>query len=100
MVGRRRTAPIAAPYETAENNAVAHAVLSTASESMPEPHPTMIKALKVSALQPCNFQAGVCAAANNPFTGSLNSAIIVKIPRIIPKGMKRHSIQAITSAKV
>src|SRR5439155_12571275 len=53
-----------------------------------------------STLQPCNFQTDVYVAANNSFTDSRDSAIIVKTPRIVPKGMKRHSIQAITSAKV
>ena len=44
------------------------------------------------------IQPGADAVENNVFTDSRESAIIVKTPRIVPKGMKRHSIQAITSA--
>jgi hypothetical protein len=36
------------------------------------------------------------AVENSAFTDSRESTIIVKTPRIVPKGMKRHSIQAIT----
>src|SRR5207249_9612463 len=39
-------------------------------------------------------------AENNAFTDSRESAIIVKTPRIVPKGMKRHSTHAITRVKV
>ena len=37
-------------------------------------------------------------AENNALTDSRESTIIVKTPRIVPKGRKRHSIQAITRA--
>ena len=46
------------------------------------------------------FQHGGCAVANNAFTDSRESVTIVKTPRIVPNGIKRHSTQAITSAKV
>jgi hypothetical protein len=39
------------------------------------------------------------AVENNAFIDSRESAIIVKTPRIVPKGMKRHSTQAITRVK-
>jgi hypothetical protein len=38
-------------------------------------------------------------AENNVFTDSRESAIIVKTPRIVPNGMKRHSTHAITRVK-
>src|SRR6266567_2448224 len=46
------------------------------------------------------FQPGACAVAveNNPRTDSRESTTIVKTPRIVPNGMKRHSMQAITKA--
>ena len=37
-------------------------------------------------------------AENNALTDSRESTIIVKTPRIVPKGRKRHSMQAITRA--
>src|SRR5213594_253206 len=37
------------------------------------------------------FQHGGCAVANNSFTASRESAIIVKTPRIVPKGIDRQS---------
>ena len=40
----------------------------------------------------------VCVRANSSFTDSRKSATIVKTLRIVPNGMKRHSMQAITSA--
>src|SRR5438067_964860 len=46
-----------------------------------------------------NSQHGGCAVANNAFTDSRESATIVKTPRIVPKGMKRHSMQATTSTE-
>jgi hypothetical protein len=42
--------------------------------------------------------ASKVAAENNPLTDSRESATIVKTPRIVPNGTKRHSMQAITSA--
>src|SRR5947208_15076998 len=47
-----------------------------------------------------NSQHGGCAVANNAFTDSRESATIVKTPRIVPNGMKRHSRHAMTSANV
>jgi hypothetical protein len=43
---------------------------------------------------------GACAFAgeNNPRTDSRERTTTVNTPRIVPKGMKRHSMQAITSA--
>jgi hypothetical protein len=41
------------------------------------------------------FQA---RAWNNPLTDSRERTTIVNTPRIVPKGMKRHSMQAMTSA--
>src|SRR5207249_9645969 len=49
---------------------------------------------------PASFQHGGCAVANNAFTDSRESATIVKTPRIVPNGIKRHSTHAITSANV
>src|SRR4029077_8477593 len=46
-----------------------------------------------------HIQAGGCAVKNKVLTDSRESATIVNTPRIVPKGMKRHSIQATTSAK-
>ena len=42
--------------------------------------------------------AGVVVVENNPRTDSRESTTTVNTPRIVPKGMKRHSTQAITSA--
>jgi hypothetical protein len=44
------------------------------------------------------FQTDVCVAANNAFTDSRESTMIVNTPRIVPKGMKRHSTHAIVNA--
>src|SRR4029453_19379059 len=42
--------------------------------------------------------AWTVADKNNPLTDSRERTMIVNTPRIVPKGMKRHSMQAITTA--
>src|SRR6266540_4416413 len=49
----------------------------------------------------CASTFQLCASAavkNSAFTDSRERTIIVKTPRIVPKGIKRHSMQAITNA--
>lgn len=48
-----------------------------------------------SRVQPA---ADTVAVENNPLTDSRERTTIVNTPRIVPKGMKTHSMQAITSA--
>src|SRR5207248_7006960 len=49
--------------------------------------------------RPCDFHARDCPVENNALTDSRESATIVKSPRIVPKGMKKHSTQATTSTE-
>ncbi|PYI59522.1 MAG: hypothetical protein DMC60_10125 [Verrucomicrobia bacterium] len=49
--------------------------------------------------RPRDFHARDCPVENNALADSRDSATIVNTPRIVPKGMKRHSMQATTSAK-
>jgi hypothetical protein len=42
----------------------------------------------------------LAAIENNVFTDSRERTIIVNTPRIVPKGMKRHSMHAIFSVDI
>src|SRR6266478_1368210 len=49
--------------------------------------------------RPRDFHARDCPIENNALTDSRESATIVKTPRIVPKGMKKHSTQATTNTE-
>ncbi len=61
---------------------------------------TVLKRLDSPLLDKCRteFQSAACVAANNAFTDSRERTTIVNTPRIVPNGMKRHSMHAMTRA--